>query len=97
GNVQVMMDQLPSALPMVQAGRVRALAVTGPRRSPLLPEVPTMAEIGLPDAQATSWGAVMAPHGLPEPIAQRLNATIREILAEPGVQQRLAAAGADAV
>ena len=97
GNVQVMMDQLPSALPMVQAGRVRALAVTGPRRSPLLPEVPTMAEIGLQDAQATSWGAVMGPHGLPEPIAQRLDATIREILAEPGVQQRLAAAGADAV
>jgi tripartite-type tricarboxylate transporter receptor subunit TctC len=61
GNVQVMLDQLPSALPMIQAGRVRALAVTGPRRSRLLPDLPTMAEIGLPQAEATSWGAVMMP------------------------------------
>jgi tripartite-type tricarboxylate transporter receptor subunit TctC len=97
GNVQVMLDQLPSALPMIQAGRVRALAVTGPRRSRLLPELPTMAELGLPQAEATSWGAVMAPAGTPAPVVERLNAVIRESLAEPAVQQRLAAAGADAV
>lgn len=97
GTVQVMLDQLPSALSMIQAGRVRALAVTGPRRSALLPSVPTMAEIGLADAQATSWGAVMAPAGTPAPVIERLNAVIREALAEPAVVQRLAAAGADAV
>jgi tripartite-type tricarboxylate transporter receptor subunit TctC len=97
GNVQAMLDQLPSALPMIQGNRVRALAVTGPRRSRLLPELPTMAEIGLPAAEATSWGAVMAPSGTPAPAIERLNAVIRESLAEPGVQQRLAAAGADAV
>lgn len=97
GNVQVMLDQLPSALPMIQAGRVRALAVTGPRRSRLLPDLPTMAEIGLAQAEATSWGAVMGPAGLPGPVVERLNAVIRESLAEAGVQQRLAAAGADAV
>ena len=97
GNVQVMLDQLPSALPMIQAGRVRALAVTGPRRSRLLPELPTMAEIGLAQAEATSWGAVMGPAGLPAPVVERLNAVIRESLAEAAVQQRLAAAGADAV
>jgi tripartite-type tricarboxylate transporter receptor subunit TctC len=97
GNVQVMLDQLPSALPMIQGGRVRALAVTGPRRSRLLPELPTMAELGLAEAQATSWGAVMAPSGTPAPVIERLNAVIREALAEPAVQQRLAAAGADAV
>jgi len=97
GNVQVMLDQLPSALPMIQAGRVRALAVTGPRRSRLLPDLPTMAELGLPQAEATSWGAVMGPAGLPAPVVERLNAVIRESLAEAGVQQRLAAAGADAV
>jgi tripartite-type tricarboxylate transporter receptor subunit TctC len=97
GNVQVMLDQLPSALPMIQAGRVRALAVTGPRRSRLLPELPTMAELGLAQAEATSWGAVMAPAGTPAPAIARLNAVIREALAEPAVQQRLAAAGADAV
>jgi tripartite-type tricarboxylate transporter receptor subunit TctC len=97
GNVQVMLDQLPSALPMIQANRVRALAVTGPRRARLLPDLPTMAEIGLPQAEATSWGAVMAPAGLPAPVLDRLNAVIRESLAESAVQQRLAAAGADAV
>ncbi|WP_439597499.1 Bug family tripartite tricarboxylate transporter substrate binding protein [Falsiroseomonas sp.] len=97
GNVQVMLDQLPSALPQVQGGRVRALAVTGPRRSSLLPDLPTFAESGLADAQATSWGAVMAPAGLPAATTERLSAVLREVLAEPGVQQRLAAAGADAV
>ena len=97
GNVQMMLDQLPSALPMIQAGRVRALAVTGPRRSSLLPELPTMAEIGLPEGQATSWGAVMAPAGTPGPAIERLNAVLREVLAQELVQQRLSAAGADAV
>jgi len=97
GTVQVMLDQLPSALGMIQGGRVRALAVTGPRRSSLLPDVPTLAEIGLPEAQATSWGAVMAPAGTPAPIIDRYNGLLREILADATVQQRLAAAGADAV
>ncbi|WP_376099015.1 Bug family tripartite tricarboxylate transporter substrate binding protein [Roseomonas sp. CCTCC AB2023176] len=97
GNVQFMLDQLPSAIGQVQGGRVRALAVTGPRRSRLLPDVPTVAEIGLPNAEATSWGAVMAPAGTPAPIIERLNAVIVEALANGQVQERLAAAGADAV
>ncbi|WP_439551981.1 Bug family tripartite tricarboxylate transporter substrate binding protein [Falsiroseomonas sp.] len=97
GTVQVMLDQLPSALGMIQGGRVRALAVTGPRRSSLLPNLPTLAEIGLADAQATSWGAVMAPAGTPAPIVDRYSTALREILADAAVQQRLAAAGADAV
>jgi tripartite-type tricarboxylate transporter receptor subunit TctC len=92
-----MLDQLPSALPMIQGGRVRALAVTGPRRSSVLPNLPTMAELGLAQAEATSWGAVMAPAGTPAPVVERLSAVIREALAEPATQQRLAAAGADAV
>ena len=97
GNVQVMLDQLPSALGQIQGGRVRALAVTGPRRSTLLPDLPTFAEAGLAEAQATSWGAVMAPAGLPAAVTERLSAVLREILAEPAVQQRLRAAGAEAV
>jgi len=97
GTVQVMLDQIPSAIGQIQGGRVRALAVTGTRRARLLPEVPTMAEIGLPDAQATSWGAVMAPAGTPAPIIERLNAESRAALALPAVQERLAAAGAEAV
>ena len=97
GNVQMMLDQIPSAIGQIQAGRVRALAVTGARRSALLPNVPTMAEIGLPDAQATSWGAVMAPAGTPAPAIARFNAVIREALAQQAVKDRLAAAGADGV
>lgn len=97
GTVQAMLDQLPSALGQIQGGRVRALAVTGPRRSALLPNVPTLAEIGLADAQATSWGAVMAPAGTPAAVVERYNALLRDILADATVKQRLAAAGADAV
>ena len=97
GNVQFMLDQLPSAIGQVQGGRVRALATTGPRRTSQLPEVPTMAEIGLPAAEATSWGAVMAPAGTPAPVIARLNAVLREALADPAIGARLVAAGADAV
>lgn len=95
GNVQLMLDQIASALPQIQAGRVRALAVTGPRRHPALPDVPTVAEIGLPAAEATSWGAVMAPAATPGPVLARLNAVLRESLDLPAVRQRLAGVGAD--
>ncbi|MBR0682961.1 tripartite tricarboxylate transporter substrate binding protein [Roseomonas eburnea] len=97
GTVQVMLDQIPSAIGQIRGGQVRALAVTGARRSALLPDVPTMAEIGLPDAQATSWGAVMAPAGMPVPAIARFNAAIRDALAQQAVKDRLAAAGADGV
>jgi tripartite-type tricarboxylate transporter receptor subunit TctC len=97
GTVQVMLDQLPSAIGQIRAGTVRALAVTGPRRSRLLPEVPTVAEVGLSEAEATSWGAVMAPAGTPAPVTARLNTVIVDALAAPAVQERLAQAGADTV
>lgn len=97
GNVQAMLDQVASALPMIQAGRVRALAVTGARRHPALPQVPTVAEIGLPAAEASSWGAVMAPAGTPAPVIERLNAVLREALALQTVKDRLAQVGAEAM
>ncbi|WP_198371027.1 Bug family tripartite tricarboxylate transporter substrate binding protein [Roseomonas rosulenta] len=97
GNVQMMLDQIPSAIGQIQSGRVRALAVTGAQRSALLPDVPTMAEIGLADAQATSWGAVMAPSGTPAPAVARFNAAIRDALAQQSVKERLVAAGAEGV
>ncbi len=97
GTVQFMLDQVPSAIGQIQGGRVRALAITGPRRSRLLPDVPTMAEIGLPAAEATSWGAVMAPAGTPPAAIAALSAACAEVLAQTAVQERLAAAGADAV
>ena len=97
GNVQFMLDQLPSAIGQIQGGRVRALATTGPRRTAQLPDVPTMREVGLPDAEATSWGAVMAPQGTPGAAIARMNAVLREALADPRIGERLVAAGADAV
>jgi tripartite-type tricarboxylate transporter receptor subunit TctC len=97
GNVQVMLDQVASALPQIQAGRVRALAVTGARRHPALPNVPTVAEIGLAAAEATSWGAVMAPAGTPPAAIERLNATLREALALQPVKDRLTQVGAEPV
>ncbi len=97
GNVQLMLDQIASALPQIQAGRVRALAVTGARRHPALPDVPTVAEIGLAAAEATSWGAVMAPAATPAPALARLNAVLRESLELPMVRQRLTGVGADAL
>ena len=96
GNVQFMVDQLPSCIGQIQAGRVRALAVTGPRRSPLLPDVPTVAEAGLPGAENTSWGAVLVPAGTPEAAIARLGAAVREAVGVPAVKERMAQAGADA-
>ncbi|WP_439576792.1 Bug family tripartite tricarboxylate transporter substrate binding protein [Elioraea sp.] len=97
GTVHLMLDQLPSCIGQVQAGRVRALAVTGSARHPLLPEVPSMAEAGLAGASATSWGAVMAPTGTPAPAIARLNAALNAALADPSVRARLVQAGADPV
>ncbi len=96
GNVQFMVDQLPSCIGQIRAGQVRALAVTGPRRSPLLPDVPTMAEAGLPGAENTSWGAALVPAGTPDAAIERLNAALREAVAVPAVRDRMAQAGADA-
>lgn len=97
GTVQLMLDQLPSCIGQVQANRVRALAVTGAARHPLLPAVPTMAEVGLAGASATSWGAVMAPTGTPGPAIARLNAALNAALANGSVRARLVQAGADPV
>ena len=96
GNVQFMVDQLASCIGQIRAGQVRALAVTGPRRSPLLPEVPTVAEAGLPGAENTSWGAVLVPAGTPGAAIERLGAAVRDALAVPAVKERMGQAGADA-
>lgn len=97
GTVQMMLDQLPSALPQIQGGRVRALAVTGTRRHAALPDVPTVAEIGLPGAEASSWGAVLAPANTPAAVVRRVNAVLNEALSRPAVRARLTQVGADPV
>jgi len=95
GNVQAMLDQIASALPMIQGGRVRALAVTGRARHRALPDVPTVGEIGLGAAEASSWGAVLVPVATPAAAVERLGAALRESLALPAVQERLRGVGAE--
>lgn len=79
----------------IKAGLLRALATTGPRRTPWLPQVPTTREAGLPAYEVTGWNAVYAPRGTPDAVLARLNAAMRDVLAQPALQQRLVALGVE--
>ena len=94
GQTAIMFDNMPSALPHVKAGKLVPLAVTTAQRSPELPNVPTVAEMGIPGYEATSWFGLFAPAGTPAPVVQKLNATIVKALNDPAVKQRIAEQGA---
>lgn len=96
GQVQVMFSDAPTALPQIRAGKVRALAVANLQRSPLLPDLPTVAESGLPGYEAYSWAAFVAPAGTPKEIVAQLSADIQKAFTQPDVKQRLFDAGAEA-
>lgn len=95
GRVQLMFDNLASALPHVKAGRLRALAVTTLRRSASVPDLPTLDESGLKGFDMTTWWGVMGPAKLPPEIAQRLAAEIQKALDAPDVKERLRAMGSE--
>ena len=97
GRVTMMFDNMPSSLPLVKEGRLRALGVTSLKRSPAAPEIPTIAEQGLPGFDAASWFALFAPAGTPRPIVDRLQVEVKKILAQPEIAKKLAEAGLDAV
>jgi tripartite-type tricarboxylate transporter receptor subunit TctC len=88
GQLQLMFDNVPSIGPHVKAGRVRGLAVSGPRRSPVFPDIPTVAEAGVPGYETIAWGGVIGPANLPKEIVARLLAEIRTAYASPAVQER---------
>jgi tripartite-type tricarboxylate transporter receptor subunit TctC len=94
GEVQLMFGTVVALVPHIQAGKLRALAVTSRSRSALLPDVPTLAESGVPEYEAGSWYGVMAPAGTPREIVERLHDAIVRALREPEVAKRLAAEGA---
>lgn len=94
GQVDLMFGNLPGFLPQVQAGKLRVLAVASARRSPALPEVPTMAEAGVADLVVDSWSGVLAPAGTPRPILDRLSTEINKIAREKATADSLAALGA---
>jgi tripartite-type tricarboxylate transporter receptor subunit TctC len=95
GQVQVMLESTNSITPFVKAGRVRGLAVTSPKRSPALPDIPTVAEAGVAGYEATTWTGIVAPAGLPKPIIARLNAELNRVVASPTFKDKAMAIGSE--
>ena len=94
GQIQILFDSVPTMAPQIKAGMVRALGTSGKMRSPILPDVPTMAEAGVPDFNATLWVGFMAPAGTPKPIIDKLHDEITKILRRPDIKQAWEKTGA---
>jgi len=94
GQVDAITDNLPSALPHLQSGKLRALAVLAEKRSPALPDVPTYGELGFPQMGGGGWFGVVAPAGTPAPIVAKLNAAIHKAMQAPEFQKKMADSGA---
>ncbi len=88
GQIDLMFDNLSSIGPHIRNGRVRALAVSGSRRSPIFPDLPTMQEAGVPRYETTAWGGLVGPRGLPDEIVQRLNREVNRAIQLPAIRER---------
>jgi tripartite-type tricarboxylate transporter receptor subunit TctC len=97
GQISMTIASIVPLIPQVRAGKLRAIAVTGSRRSGALPDVPTIAEAGVPGYDMTNWFGILAPAGLPRPILARLDTALRKIVAAPDVREVYAQQGADGV
>jgi len=97
GQVQMMIDVMPNAYPLVQGGKVRGIAVSTAHRFPSAPEYPTIAESGLPGYDVSAWDGVFAPAGTPAPVIDKLNHAIRQALEDKGLKAALLARGAQTV
>ena len=95
GQVQLMLEGMNSITPHAKSGRVRPLAVSSARRSDALPDVPTMAEAGVPGYEATTWNGLVGPAGMPRPIVLKLNSELNKALATREIKERFAAIGAE--
>jgi tripartite-type tricarboxylate transporter receptor subunit TctC len=93
GQVQIMFDNVPSALPHVRSGRLKALATTGAKRAPALPDLPTVAEAGVPGYESGVWFGLVVPAGTPKDVIDKLNADTRKAMALPEFQKRMADLG----
>jgi tripartite-type tricarboxylate transporter receptor subunit TctC len=93
GQVNIMVETVPAALPFIKSGQLRALAVTTPQRISMLPDVPTTAEAGLPAVEVSSTFGVLAPAGTPKDIVQRLNSALAKIVAMPEVKEQFLTQG----
>ena len=97
GQIQMLFDSVPTMAPMIKAGKVRALGTSGAARSAILPDVPTIAEAGVPGFQATLWVGFMAPAGTPQPIVELLNREITNIVTRPDIKASWEKQGAEPV
>jgi tripartite-type tricarboxylate transporter receptor subunit TctC len=97
GQIQMLFDSVPTMAPLITAGKVRALGTSGTARSAILPDVPTIAEAGVPGFQATLWVGLMAPAGTPQPIVDKLNAEISKIVSRPDIKAAWQKQGAEPV
>jgi tripartite-type tricarboxylate transporter receptor subunit TctC len=97
GDIQLMFQLIPGIAGQIKSGKVRAIAVMAPHRSPALPDVPTTAELGQPRLLSSTWFALLAPKGTAPAIVARMNAVSNEILADPAVKKRLADMGATTI
>jgi tripartite-type tricarboxylate transporter receptor subunit TctC len=95
GDVDLVVAQVPSGAQLIKSGRVRGIAISGDKRSPAIPEIPTINESGLPGFDATSWYCIVAPAGTPRPVINRLHTELVKILQSPEVRERLVAEGAE--
>lgn len=97
GQIQLMLENIPSTLPFVNSGRLRALAISGAKRSPLVPDLPTMAEAGLKGYELVGWNGFFLPAGTPKAVVNKLHAETVKALGQPDVKERLASMGAQGV
>lgn len=97
GQVQVMFDNMPSALPHVKAGKLRAIAVTAATRSPAMPDLPTIAEAGVPGFEAASWFGLLAPAGTPKEIVAKIHADVVKAMKTTDLTEKMGQQGAVAV
>jgi tripartite-type tricarboxylate transporter receptor subunit TctC len=95
GHVTMMFDTITTALPHVKSGKLRALAVTSPKRSPLAPELPTMIESGMPGFDISAWYVMFAPANVPKDVMQRLNAEINKAIEDPELRRTLGEQGVE--
>lgn len=96
GEVNLAFDTLTVLAPQIKSGKVRGIAIASKKRSPLLPDVPTVAEAGYPDYDVVSWFGLAAPAGTPDAVIKQLNGEVRKIAGQPAVQEKLAAQGLEA-
>jgi tripartite-type tricarboxylate transporter receptor subunit TctC len=97
GHIDMLMDSLPTSVPQIEAGKTRALAVTGGVRNKRLPNVPTMMEAGIPSYDNAAWGALMAPAGSPPDIVKKLSLAVQEAYKKSQVQMTFSDRGVDAI